>query len=167
MKRRVLQMQVEAQQEATQLSSLGPLGFAYLKGHSNARCALPDAFAKRTCLWNTEPASVSQKADTVKVGAVVSDTKAMLAAVPQSQIPLFPRQLQVRLYSRCLWHLNCLITAIELRFTDVCQQTVSDTLPNASLNQPGQAADTQLMTEFLQLRDTSRDCIWLTYTPES
>ena len=78
MKRRVLQMQVEAQQEATQLSSLGPLGFAYLKGHSNARCALPDAFAKRTCLWNTEPASVSQKADTVKVGAVVSDTKPRL-----------------------------------------------------------------------------------------
>ena len=26
-----------------------------------------------------------------------------------SQIPLFPRQLQVRLSSRCFWHLSCLI----------------------------------------------------------
>ena len=64
--------------EGNAASSLGPLGFAYLKGHSNARCVRPDAFAKRTCLWNTEPTSVSQNADTVKVGAVVSDTRPCL-----------------------------------------------------------------------------------------
>jgi hypothetical protein len=51
---------------------------------------------------------VSQNADTVKVGAVVSDTRPCLRP-PRVTDPTLSQAVTSSLYSRCLWHLSCLI----------------------------------------------------------